>query len=111
MSVDEYLAAAPTNRRAALTQLRETIRAAAPAATELIRYGIVGFMHKGQPVLHFGYWKAHIALYGSFDAHAAELRAYDQSNKGTIRFPADTPLPYRVVAKIVRARIAEIERG
>jgi uncharacterized protein YdhG (YjbR/CyaY superfamily) len=109
-AVDDYLAAAPKDQRAALTRLRRTIKAAAPKATEGIRYGIAGFTHDGKPLLHFGYWKAHCALYGSFDAHAVELKAYDLS-KGTIRFPAEKPLPDRLVTKIVKARIAEIERA
>lgn len=113
-TVDDYIAAAPKDKRAALMKLRKTIRAAAPKATEGISYGIVGFKHNGKPLVYFGYAKAHCALYGMsgsvIDAHAAELKAYDLS-KGTIRFPADKPLPYRLVSKIVKARVAEIEKA
>jgi uncharacterized protein YdhG (YjbR/CyaY superfamily) len=66
-------------------------------------------MQNGKPVIHFGYWKDHFALYGGFDKYAAELKPYDQSGKGTFRFPADKPLPYALVTKMVKARIAEIE--
>jgi uncharacterized protein YdhG (YjbR/CyaY superfamily) len=110
-TVDDYLAAPPKDKRAALMKLRQTIDAASPKATEEIRYGIVAFKHNGEPLLHFGCWRDHFALYESFDAHAAELKAYDQSGKGTLRFPADKPPPYRLVTKIVKARIAEIERA
>ncbi len=114
-TVDDYLAAAPKRRRAALMKLRKTIKAAAPKATESISYGIVGFKHNGKRLLYLGYAKAHYALYGSMgssfiDAHAAELKAYDVS-KGTIRFPADKPLPDRLVTKIVKARLAEVEEA
>jgi len=109
-TVDDYLAAAPKDKRAALMKLRKTIRAAAPKATESVSYGIVGFKHNGKPLVYFGYWRAHYALYGSFRAHATELKAYDL-RKGTIRFPADKPLPDRLVTKIVKARIAEIEKA
>ncbi len=108
-TVDEYLAAAPKDKRAALMKLRKTIRAAAPKATEGIGYGIVGFKHNGKPLVYVGYAKDHCALYG-LDTHAAELKPYDVS-KGTIRFPADKPLPDRLVTKMVKARIAEIERA
>lgn len=110
-TVDDYVAAAPKDKRAALMKLRETVKAAAPKATEGMRYGIVGFMHNGEALIHFGYWKDHFALYGGFDAHAAELRTYDKSGKGTLRLPADKPLPYGLVTKLVKARIAEIEEA
>ena len=113
-TVDDYIAAAPKDKRAALMKLRKTIKAAAPKATERIGYGLAGFKHNGKPLVYFGYWKAHYALYGisnSFIDAYAELKAYDLSNKGTIRFPADKPIPHRLVRKIVKARIAEVEKA
>jgi len=113
-TVDDYLAAAPMDKRAALMKLRKTIKAAAPKATESISYGIVGYKQDGKRVAYFGYWKAHMALYGTsssfIDAHAAELKPYLQS-KGTIQFPADKPLPDWLVKKIVKARVAEIKKA
>ena len=113
-TVDDYIAAAPMDNRAALTKLRKTIKAAAPKATELISYEMVGFKQDGKRVAYFAYWRSHIALYGTsrdfIAEHAAELKPYVQS-KGTIQFPADKPLPYRLVTRIVKARIAEIEEA
>lgn len=109
-TVDAYLAAAPKEQRAGLMKLRRTIKAAAPKATESVSYGMAGFKHKGKHLLIFGYWKTHVAIYGSFGAHTAELKPYDQSHKGTVRFPADKPLPYGLVTKIVKARVAEIDK-
>jgi uncharacterized protein YdhG (YjbR/CyaY superfamily) len=113
-TVDAYLAAAPKDKRATLLKLRKTIKAAAPKASEAISYGIVGFMLRRKPVVYFGYWKAHYALYGMgirvTDAHAAELKDYVVS-KGTIQFPADEPLPFGLVTKMVKARVAEIEKA
>jgi uncharacterized protein YdhG (YjbR/CyaY superfamily) len=110
-TVDAYLAAAPREHRAALMKLRETIKAAAPKATESVSYGMAGFKQNGKYLMTFGYWKEHFALYGGFDAFAAELRPYDQSGKGTVRFPADKPVPYGLVTKIVKARLAEIDEA
>jgi uncharacterized protein YdhG (YjbR/CyaY superfamily) len=113
-TVEDYLAAAPPDKRAALTKLRHTIKAAAPNATESISYGIVGYKQNGERVAYFGYWKDHIALYGTsrrfIKAHAAELKPYVQS-KGTIQFPWDRPLPVGLVTKIVKARVAEVTSG
>jgi uncharacterized protein YdhG (YjbR/CyaY superfamily) len=112
-TVDDYLAAAPKDERAALTKLRKTVKAAAPKATESLSYGIVGFKHKGKRLVYFGYWKSHCALYGMgngvYDAYAAELKDYDLT-KGTIKFPADRPLPDRLVTRMLKTRIAEIEK-
>lgn len=111
-TVDEYLAAAPTEKRAALAKLRAAIKAAAPRATESISYGIVGYKQSGERVVYFGYWKDHIALYGTsgrfIKTHAAELKPYVQS-KGTIQFPSNKPLPVGLVTKIVKSRVAEVE--
>ncbi len=110
-TVADYLAAAPMSQRAALNKLRSTIKAAAPKATESISYGMAGFKHNGESLMHFAYWRDHVALYGNFDAHAAELKAYDQSGRGTYRFPVDKPLPYRLVTKLIKSRVAEIEKA
>ena len=111
-TVAEYLAAAPPDKRAALLKLRKTIKAAAPKATENVSYGIVGFKHNGKPLIYLGYAKDHCALYGSTGhfvaAHGAELKGYEVS-KGTIRFPAAKPPPSRLVTKMIKARIADIE--
>ena len=113
-TVDAYLAAAPKEKRTTLIKLRKTIKTAAPKATEVISYGMPTFKHRGKRLVYFAYWKDHYALYGigrSFvDAHAAELKAYQRS-KGTIQFPADQPLPERLITWIVKARIADIDKA
>jgi uncharacterized protein YdhG (YjbR/CyaY superfamily) len=110
--VDEFLAAVPNEARAALEKVRGHIRAAAPGATESISYGIPTFKLEGRPLVGTGATKNHCALYVMspevMEAHAAELEGYDTS-KGTVRFPAENPLPAALVKKLVKARIAENE--
>jgi uncharacterized protein YdhG (YjbR/CyaY superfamily) len=61
-SVDEYLAALPTERAAALTQVRKVIRAAAPKAREMIQYGVPYYELNGM-VASFASQKNYMCLY------------------------------------------------
>ena len=113
-TVDDYLAGARPDQRAALQKLRQTIKAAAPDAIELISYGIVGYKHKGERLIYYGYWKDHLALYGFSSewmrAHQDELERYDL-RKSTLHFTPERPLPQALVTKIVKGRLAEIEKA
>jgi uncharacterized protein YdhG (YjbR/CyaY superfamily) len=106
---DEYLAALSDDKRRALEKLRKDIRAAAPKAEECISYGIPGFRLKGKLLVSYGAAAKHCSFYpGSIvKKFAKELKSYDASAKGTIRFSAEKPLPSTLVRKIVKARIAE----
>jgi len=109
-NVDEYLAGVPNEARATLEKLRQTIKAAAPMAAEVISYQMPMYKHHGM-VIGFAAFKNHCSIFpGSavMDAHKKELKRYDTS-KGTIRFPAGKPLPAALVKKLVKARIKENE--
>lgn len=108
-NIDEYLAALSPDKRAALEKLRQAIKAAAPKAEECISYQIPAFRLNGRLLVAFGAATKHCAFYpGSLpvETHNDELKAYDTS-KGTIRFPAESPLPATLVRKLVKTRIAE----
>lgn len=110
--IDGYLAALPEEFRISLEKLRQTIRAAAPEAEEVISYRVPAFKHQGTLVVSFGAAKNHCAFYvmspATMEKMADELKQYDTS-KGTIRFTPDKPLPAALVKKIVTARIQENE--
>jgi uncharacterized protein YdhG (YjbR/CyaY superfamily) len=109
-NVDEYLAGVPTEARAVLAKLRQTIKAAAPMASEVISYQMPMYKQHGM-VIGFAAFKDHCSIFpGSavMDAHKQELKRYSTS-KGTIRFPVNKPLPATLVKKLVRARIKENE--
>ena len=111
-SVAAYLRAVPPAPRAALQKLRQTIKAAAPEATELISYGIPAYKHHGM-LVYFAAFKEHCSLFGVGTAlmktHQKALAPYKRS-KGTIQFTADQALPTALVRKLVKARIVENER-
>ena len=60
---DEYLAALSAQKRAALEQLRQAIKAAAPKAEECISYGLPAFRLKGKFLLAYGAAARHCAFY------------------------------------------------
>jgi uncharacterized protein YdhG (YjbR/CyaY superfamily) len=108
-TIDEYLAALSNEKRAALEKLRKAIKSAAPKAEECISYQIPTSRLNGRMLVSFAAWAKHCAFYpGTFPirSHANELEGYD-TDKGTIRFPIDHPLPATLVRKLVKARIAE----
>src|SRR5688500_18019315 len=109
-SVDDYLAALPEAPRAALEKLRETIKAAAPEATETISYQMPTFKQDGRFLLSYAAFKDHCSLFPAsakvLEAHGEELKPYF-SGKGTLRFTADRPIPAALVKKIVKTRIEE----
>ena len=110
-SVDEYMTALPVERRAVMQELRETIRAAAPEATETIAYAMPAFRsHGGQFLVSYDAYKAHYSLFPAsgavVEALGDELTPY-LAGKGTIRFPADKPVPFGLIGRIVEIRVAE----
>ena len=113
-NIDEYFAAFKDDQRAALEKLRKAISAAAPRAEEGISYGIPAFKLDGKPVIWFAGWKHHYSLYPVspefLRTHGMDPEGYEFS-KGTIRFPADEPIPIGFVKKIVKARISELKQG
>lgn len=109
-TIDEYLALVPLPQRAVLAKLRRAIRAAAPGAREYIGYGLAGFKHNGRPLVYFGAWASHCALYAASPSVQSkfreELKDFETS-KGTIHFTIEKPLPVALVKKLVKARVAE----
>lgn len=109
-SVEEYLAALPEARRVALEELRQTIRAAAPEAVESIAYQMPALRTHGRFLVSYAAFKAHYSLFPAsgavVDALGEELTPY-LAGKGTIRFPANRPIPVGLVTRIVEVRLAE----
>ena len=106
-TIDEYIATFPSEVRTILTQIRETIREAAPQAEERISYRMPSFSLDG-PLVYFAAFKSHIGFYppvGDPDVKAEAARYAGE--RGNLRFPLDEPIPYELVRKIVLARVRE----
>ena len=110
-TVQEYLAALPDDRRAVVEEMRRTINDAAPDAQESIAYDMPALRsHGGQFLVSYAAYKKHYSLFPASDAVVEalgeELKPY-LAGKGTIRFPADKPVPTALVRKIVKVRVDE----
>jgi uncharacterized protein YdhG (YjbR/CyaY superfamily) len=111
-AVEEYLARLPREQREALERLRQTVRSVVPGVEEVIRTRVPAFRYNGRPLVGMGASKRHLSLFimhgNVLEAHQDELSAFDTSNT-VIRFMPERPLPTRLVVKLVKARMAEIE--
>ena len=111
VTVDEYIARLPEDRREAMSLLRRTIRAAAPDATEVITYKMPGFKAHGTFLVSYDAFKRHYSLFPASQVVVDEVGDAIQpylAGRGTIRFPASRPIPADLVTRIVKARLAEV---
>lgn len=114
-NVEEYLAACPSEHRAALEAVRTVVRSMLPDAAEVISYGMPTFRDRGRMVVSFGAFKDHCSFFpmsmAVIERHADELEPF-RAAKGTLHFRLDHPLPPDLVRAMVAERMAEnAERG
>ena len=107
-TVDEYIAQCPEEVQPILTKLRKVIRESAPGAVEKISYQMPTFYLKGN-LVWFGVHQHHIGFYptgSGIEAFKEELSPY-KTSKGAVQFPFDRPLPYDLISRIVKFRVAQ----
>lgn len=136
-SVDEYLAALPDDRRAAVTRLRDTLRARLPVGYEEgIQYGMIGYFvphsrypdgyhcDRRQPVPFVGVasQKSHVgvylfciytdpALYAWFVEESTKAGLKLDMGKGCVRFKKMDQIPFELLGEtIARAPVDEFLR-
>jgi uncharacterized protein YdhG (YjbR/CyaY superfamily) len=105
---DEYFMQFSPDVQEILKMLRKVIKESAPNATEKISYQMpTFFLHKN--LVHFAACKKHIGFYptsSGIEAFKEELSGY-KGSKGSIQFPLNKPIPYELISKIVKYRVAE----
>ena len=105
----DYAQRYPAQVQRLLRQMRQTIKKAAPAASETISYGMPAF-RQNRILVWYGAHAKHIGLYpgaSGIAAFAHELSAYTFA-KGSVQFPFDEPLPLELVTRIVTFRVNEV---
>jgi uncharacterized protein YdhG (YjbR/CyaY superfamily) len=109
-TVDEYIAQYPEAVRQILGMIRTVIKETAPEAEEKISYGMPGYYLNGG-LVWFGVYKHHIGFYPwtpEMEAAIEGLSAYKgKGTKGSVHFPLDESMPYELIRKIVKFRMAE----
>jgi len=104
-SVDEYIAGFPADIRVVLQAVRATVRAAAPDAEERISYRVPAVFQHGV-VVYFAAFKRHIGLFPPVEDPAVRARVAPYAGpKGNLQFPYDRPMPHRLIAEVVKARL------
>jgi uncharacterized protein YdhG (YjbR/CyaY superfamily) len=107
-SIDQYIHGLPKHIQAILSELRSSIRLAAPEAIEKISYQMPTFYFNGN-LVHFAAFERHIGFYptpSGITTFQQELKIY-KTSKGAVQFPIDQPLPLKLIKKIVEFRVKE----
>ena len=94
-----------------MAQIRAAVRSGAPGADEVISYGMPALRSHGRQFLvSYDAFKRHYSLFpasqGVVDGLGQEIEPY-LAGKGTIRFPADRPIPADLIRRIAEIRFAE----
>src|SRR5918994_4463440 len=112
-SVEAYFKGLPAEHRKALQKLRDTISTAAPAAEDGITYSMPGFLLAGKGFVGYMAFKDHYSFFpmspAAVDAHRKELGDH-VTGKGTISFDYGERLPVTLIKKVVRTRLADVEK-
>ena len=107
--VDDYIAAETrATVRGILTKIRDIVRKEVPGGVERISYGMPAVFLDGA-VLCYAPFAQHIGIYPPVKGDAAlehALAPY-RGEKGNLRFPLDAPMPYPLIRRVVRARLAQ----
>ena len=111
-NVEAYLAGLGEDRRSRIEDLLRTVRAAAPAAQELISYDMPAFKVGSRFLVSCGAFKTWDSLFPASQAVLDEVpdaRPFAKG-RGTFQFPAKDPLPLDLISRIVSARRDELAR-
>jgi uncharacterized protein YdhG (YjbR/CyaY superfamily) len=109
-SIDDYFRGIPQDRRRALKDLREKIRAILPDVEECISYRIPAFRLNGTVVAGFCATTKGCSYFpfsgSTLKTLGHTISRYEQT-KGSLHFSPDDPLPLMLVRKLIKTRISE----
>jgi uncharacterized protein YdhG (YjbR/CyaY superfamily) len=107
-TIDQYIAAAPKEAQKKLREMYKCIRAAAPDATESLKWGMPAFSYR-RILVTFAAYKHHIGFYptpSAVKAFANDLSEFKTAS-ASIQFPLEKPLPLALIRTITEFRVRE----
>jgi uncharacterized protein YdhG (YjbR/CyaY superfamily) len=107
-TVAEYIAAEPKAARVKLREMRALVAAAAPGATQSLKWGMPAFSYD-RILVTFAAFKKHIGFFPTPSAVRAfkkDLAGF-RTSSATIQFPLDRPLPRALITRITKYRVRE----
>lgn len=109
--IDDYLKNVSSPHKEALQHISNIIKQTVPDASEVITYGMPGFKYNGKYLISFAVFKDHMSI---FPGAAVIEDIKDQltnfkTSKGTIQFTIEQPIPDKLIIKILKIRIEQID--
>lgn len=107
--IGRYIQQFPNDVQEILQNIRKFVKKNAPEAEELFTYGMPAYKTNKKPLVYFAAYKNHIGFYATPSGHNEfqdELSKYKQG-KGSVQFPLDQPIPYKLIERIVKFRVTE----
>ncbi|MGH3315213.1 MAG: iron chaperone [Nocardioidaceae bacterium] len=111
-SVDDYLEGFTGQDRELLERLRALAQAAAPQATEAIKWGYPAWVHPSGTIL---FMVSGHAKHGNITFTPSTREAFDadlagfSTGKGSIKLPYGQPLPDHLLRRMIAFRVREHE--
>jgi uncharacterized protein YdhG (YjbR/CyaY superfamily) len=108
-TVAEYISAAPKEARAKLRELRALVAAAAPGATQSLKWSMPAFSYT-RILLTFAAFKKHIGFFPT----PSVIREFKKdlvgfkTSAGAVQLPYDRPLPKSLITRMTRFRVREL---
>ena len=93
-----------------MRELRALIAAAAPGATQSLKWSMPAFSY-ARILVTFAAFKKHIGFFPTPSAireFKDDLAAF-KTSAGTVQFPYDRPLPKALITRITRFRVKELQ--
>lgn len=109
-SVEEYILNQRLEVRELLNNLRVLIKKIDSSLVESISYGMPAYKLNGKPVIYFAVQKTHLGIYPTpiaVSKFKQDLKPY-KTSKGAIQLPLNSPIPYKLIEKIVKFKIKDI---